>query len=52
MRDTYKVIRFFRSGRRKIIMRGVTLEIAQLHCRSCRTHKKNNRGSFDGYERQ
>lgn len=49
--DTYKVVRFFRkSGRRKIVMRNVSLEIAQLHCRDPRTSRAGIR--FDGYERE
>jgi hypothetical protein len=53
---TYKVVRFYRdSGRRKIIMRHVSLEVAQLHCRSEKTHRLDKTGSaiwFDGYEKE
>jgi hypothetical protein len=51
----YKVIRFYRSGKRKIIMRGVTLEVAQLHCNNELTHKKDSQGNiiwFDGYNKE
>jgi len=47
----YNVIRYFRkSGRRKVIMRGVSLEIAQLHCRSDKTKRAGV--WFDGYEKR
>ena len=49
--DTYKVVRFFRkSGRRKIVMKHVSLEIAQLHCNSPKTSKAGV--WFDGYEKE
>lgn len=45
---TYKIVRFYKnSGRRKIIHRGVSLEIAQLHCNDPRTKKDGV--YFDGY---
>jgi hypothetical protein len=52
--DTYKVVRHWRNGRRKIIMKGASLEVAQLHCRSEFTHKKDSQGNiiwFDGYDK-
>jgi len=48
----YKIIRYYRSGKRKTILRGVTLAIAQLHCKSEYTHRKDKQGNiiwFDGY---
>jgi len=49
--ETYKVIRFFRkSSKRKIIMKGISLKIAQLHCRSPHTHKEGE--WFDGYKKE
>lgn len=47
--DTYKIIRFWKSGRRAIIKRGLSLELAQLHCRDPKTKGKN---WFDGYENE
>ncbi len=45
----YNVIRFYRvSGRRKIILRNVSKEIAQLHCNDPRTRKAGV--YFDGFE--
>jgi hypothetical protein len=47
----YKVIRYFRkSGRRKVILWNVSLEIAQLHCKSC--FSKREGVWFDGYEKK
>jgi hypothetical protein len=47
--DRYNIVRFFRkSGRRKIIHRNVTLEVAQLHCNDPRTRRAGV--WFDGYE--
>lgn len=49
----YNIVRFHRSGRRRIVHRNVTLEVAQLHCRDERTHKIGKDGHvvwFDGYE--
>ena len=44
----YNVVRFYRkSGRRKIILRGVSLEVARLHCNDPRTCKPGV--WFDGY---
>ena len=53
---TYKVIRFYRtSGRRKIIHRGLTRELAKLHCNSPGTRKVNSKGEtvwFEGFEEE
>ena len=49
----YNIMRFFRSGRRRVIHHDVSLDVAQLHCRDERTHKKDKNGGvlwFDGYE--
>ena len=51
----YKIIRFYRNGKRKIILRGVSLGVAQLHCNSELTHKKDIKGDiiwFDGYNQE
>jgi hypothetical protein len=43
----YNVYRYYqKSGRRKLILRCVTLEIAQLHCNSPLTQ---GNGWFDGF---
>lgn len=44
---TYVVIRFRQDGEDEIILRGVTLDEAQAHCRREDTHGE---GWFDGYE--
>ena len=45
----YNIVRYFCvSGRRKMIHRRVSLEIAQLHCRDPRTMRDGV--WFDGYE--
>ncbi len=47
--NSYNIVRHFRvSGRRKIIKRNVSLEIAQLHCNDPRTRRAGV--WFDGYE--
>jgi hypothetical protein len=47
--NSYNIVRHFRvSGRRKIVKRGVSLEIAQLHCNDPRTRRAGV--WFDGYE--
>jgi len=50
--NTYKIIRFHRSGKKRVIRRGLSLEEAQQHCRKEDTHKKDKDGQtlwFDGY---
>lgn len=50
----YKIIRFYRNGNKKTIKKVSTLEVAQLHCRDERTHKKDEKGNiiwFDGYDK-
>ena len=44
---TYMVIRFRRDGDREVLVRGLTLEQAQEHCRREDTHGE---GWFDGYD--
>ena len=48
--DTYKIVRFYRSGRKTIVHRNVTLEVAQLHCNDPRTRKEGV--WFDGYTKE
>jgi len=43
----YKIIRFYKSGRRQKIKTVSTLEIARLHCNDPRTKKDGI--YFDGY---
>ncbi len=43
----YKIIRFYKSGRKKTIKLVSTLEIARLHCNDPRTMKEGV--WFDGY---
>lgn len=63
MNDTYRVVRFFqRSGRRRIVATGLTLALAQAHCRNPETSSSTTTGAvgkrrtrergpwFDGYE--
>lgn len=64
MADTYKIVRGFFSGRRRVIKRGLTLEEAQAHCRDKETSSHTATSSaarlrtqrygkwFDGYERE
>lgn len=44
----YKIIRFYKSGRKKTIKTVSTLEIARLHCNDKRTYKPGV--WFDGYQ--
>ncbi len=62
--DTYKIVRHFFSGRKRVIKRGLTLEEAQKHCAdpntsstTCTDPKKKRitkiYGSwFDGYNKE
>jgi hypothetical protein len=50
MKETYKIIRFFLSGRKKVMKTGLTLEAAQAHCRDPKTQKKGE--WFDGFEKE
>jgi hypothetical protein len=47
--QTYRIVRFRKSGRRTILHRGVSLAVARLHCNDPRTRGKN---WFDGFERE
>lgn len=62
--DRYKIIRYYyRDGRKRVMMRGLSLEAAQAHCRDPETSSKTatsaaarrlteRRGPwFDGYDR-
>lgn len=46
---TYKIIRFYQDENRdrEVLVRGLTLEQAQAHCRREDTHGE---GWFDGYD--
>ena len=48
---TYKIIRFYQDFDRdsKVVVRGLTLDQAQAHCRREDTHGD---GWFDGYEEE
>ena len=43
----YRVVRFYKSGKRKTVLANVSLEIARLHCDDPRTKKDGV--YFDGY---
>lgn len=45
----YKIIRFRRGKRQRIIKKGLTLKEAQAHCRKSSTHGD---GWFDGYDKE
>jgi len=47
---TYRIIRFYRSGKRETIRRGFTLEQAQEWCSQEDTQKAGK--WFDGYEKE
>ena len=52
---SYRIVRFYRDGRRRIIKRGLTLEEAQAHCRRDDTHEVDEQGQvvwFDGYDEE
>lgn len=65
MTETYRVVRFYREGRRhKVLRRGLTLAEAQQHCNDPETDSKTATSPeaikrtralgpwFDGYERE
>ena len=47
---TYKIIRFYYRGSKRVIKRGLTLALAQEHCHDPRT--KRDGVFFDGYEQE
>lgn len=62
--DTYRIIRMFFKGGKRVIEKGLTLEQAQVHCKDPETSSQTctksagrkrteQRGPwFDGYERE
>lgn len=59
MEKTYKIIRFwFKDKPNRVIMRGLTLDQAQEHCRSEKTHcndthtNDQSKWFFDGYDEE
>lgn len=64
MPDTYKIVRNYYRGGRRVIARGLTLEEAQAHCRNPDTSSKTatspaarrvtaRKGPwFDGYDKE
>ena len=46
---TYKIVRFNFQGENEVIVRGLTLDQAQAHCKRDDTHGD---GWFDGYEEE
>ena len=57
---TYKIVRFYFGGSKRVVKRGLTLQEAQAHCNdsetsssTCSVAKKRRVGSakwFDGYD--
>jgi hypothetical protein len=45
--EAYKIYRYYKSGRKKLVKIVSSLEIAQLHCKDPRTKKDGV--WFDGY---
>ncbi len=64
MSDTYRIIRYYFRGGRRVIDSGLTLEQAQAHCRNRETSSSTCTSStdrtrtrrmglwFDGYEKE
>lgn len=64
MSDTYKIVRFYFRGGRRVITRGLTLEQAQAHCHDKETSSSTAQSSkakartrrygswFDGYTKE
>lgn len=53
--ERYKVIRFYRSGRKKLVMRNVSRDMAKSHCQKPDTRKTDSRGNviwFDGFTKE
>ena len=48
--ETYKIVRFYASGRKSVIKSGQTLAEAQRHCQDPSTSKPGK--WFDGYTRE
>lgn len=53
MADTYRIVRFFQSGRQRVMDTGLTLEEAREHCSDPSTEGKSSAGDwFDGFVRE
>jgi len=62
MLDTYRIVRFYFRGRRRVLSRGLTLAQVQAHCANRETSSRTAQGAsarrrtrargpwFDGYE--
>jgi len=46
MKEMAKVVRFFKTGKRKVIFKNISLELAKLHCSSPQTKTEKY---FDGF---
>lgn len=51
MGSTYKIVRFYKDGKKRVIKRGVSLEQARLHCQDPTTRDVNG-AWFDGFTKE
>lgn len=60
MEETYKIVRLYEDGRKRVMRRGLTLEEAQKHCKDPATSSISGTGKptrkgvrwFDGYTKE